>query len=265
VDEIAAVIAEQLHTAGIKAAAEPWLYQRFQKKNKQVFDGCKSEGCDAILSVGGDGTLLRANSLALELDLPVLGINVGRVGFLAELEMEHLHEAFDKLSKDEYAILERMMLKIRVGDKTSYALNDVVVSRGGYARLIGMNAFVDEDLVGRFLADGLIVSTPTGSTGYSLSAGGPIICPEVECMLLTPVCAHSLQHRPVVTSAAQTVAIELVDAEQAMVSIDGQESFTLYSDQRLTVTRAERNARFIRLSPHSFFNTIRIKLSEWSC
>jgi len=213
----------------------------------------------------GDGTLLRANSLALELDLPVLGINVGRVGFLAELEMEHLHEAFDKLSKDEYAILERMMLKIRVGDKTSYALNDVVVSRGGYARLIGMNAFVDEDLVGRFLADGLIVSTPTGSTGYSLSAGGPIICPEVECMLLTPVCAHSLQHRPVVTSAAQTVAIELVDAEQAMVSIDGQESFTLYSDQRLTVTRAERNARFIRLSPHSFFNTIRIKLSEWSC
>ena len=157
------------------------------------------------------------------------------------------------------------MLKIALDGRRSYALNDVVVSRGGYARLIGMDAFVDNDLVGHFIADGLIVSTPTGSTGYSLSAGGPIICPEVECMLLTPVCAHSLQHRPVITSAAQTVSIRLGDASQAMVSVDGQENFTLLAGQTLTVTRASRPARFIRLEPRSFFSTIRIKLSEWSC
>jgi len=265
IEEIAATVVEKLHKAGIRTAAEPWLFERMQKTGKQIFDACSAEGCEAILSVGGDGTLLRANTLSMQLDLPLLGVNVGRVGFLAELEMDQLEKAFEKLARDEYAIQERMMLKITLDDAQAFALNDVVVSRGGYARLIGMDAFVDKDLVGHFIADGLIVSTPTGSTGYSLSAGGPIICPEVACMLLTPVCAHSLQHRPVVTSASQTVSIQLTDAVQAMVSIDGQERFMLKANQTLSVTRAERSARFIRLEPRSFFSTIRVKLSEWSC
>ncbi len=265
IEEIASVIADKLHKTGIRAAAEPWLYKRMENSGTQIFDADTPDGCEAILSVGGDGTLLRANTLSMQLDLPLLGVNVGRVGFLAELEMDQLEKAFEKLANDDYSLQERMMLKIALDGRRSYALNDVVVSRGGYARLIGMDAFVDEDLVGHFIADGLIVSTPTGSTGYSLSAGGPIICPEVECMLLTPVCAHSLQHRPVITSAAQTVSIRLVDASQAMVSVDGQENFTLLAGQTLTVTRASRPARFIRLEPRSFFSTIRIKLSEWSC
>ncbi|MDD5897460.1 MAG: NAD(+)/NADH kinase [Clostridia bacterium] len=265
IEEIAATVAEKLHKAGIRVCAEPWLFERMQHAGMQVFDSCESSGCEAILSVGGDGTLLRANSLSMQLDLPLLGVNIGRVGFLAELEMDQLEKAFEKLAGDEYTVQERMMLKLSLGDQTAYALNDVVVSRGGYARLIGMDAYVDQDLVGHFIADGLIVSTPTGSTGYSLSAGGPIICPEVECMLLTPVCAHSLQHRPVVTSALQTVVIRLTETVQAMVSVDGQEIFTLHANQALTVTRASRPARFVRLEPRSFFSTIRIKLSEWSC
>lgn len=263
IEEIAATVAEKLHCAGLVVAAEPWLYNRMG--SAQVFDGCTPDGCEAILAVGGDGTLLRANTLAMELDLPLLGVNVGRVGFLAELELDQLEQAFQKLAHDECSFQERMMLKVVLDEKVAYALNDVVVSRGGYARLIGLNASVDDDLVGQYLADGLIVSTPTGSTGYSLSAGGPIICPDVECMLLTPVCAHSLQHRPVVTSASQTISIQLIDAAQAMVSVDGQENFTLYASQTLQITRAERAARFIRLEPKSFFSTIRIKLSEWSC
>ena len=265
IEEIAATVAGKLHKAGIHTSAEPWLYERMQRTGHQPFESDSPEGCEAILAVGGDGTLLRANTLSMQLDLPLLGINVGRVGFLAELEMDQLEKAFEKLAADDYTLQERMMLKISLDGRRSYALNDVVVSRGGYARLIGMDAFVDEDLVGHFIADGLIVSTPTGSTGYSLSAGGPIICPEVECMLLTPVCAHSLQHRPVVTSAAQEISIRLTDAAQAMVSVDGQENFTLLAGQTLSVTRASRPARFIRLEPRSFFSTIRIKLSEWSC
>ena len=265
IEEIACILVEKLHKAGIRIAAEPWLFARMQGAGRQIFDTDDAYGCEAILSVGGDGTLLRANTLSMKLNLPLLGVNVGRVGFLAELEMDQLEEAFEKLARDEYTIQERMMLKITVGDRQAFALNDVVVSRGGYSRLIAMDAFVDEDQVGHFLADGLIVSTPTGSTGYSLSAGGPIICPEVECMLLTPVCAHSLQHRPVVTSASQKVSIKLTDAVQAMVSVDGQENFLLLADETLTVTRASRPARFIRLEPRSFFSTIRIKLSEWSC
>lgn len=265
IEEIAAVIAEKLHKRGIFAAAEPWLYERMQKTGHQPFDADCANGCEAIISVGGDGTLLRANTLSLQMNLPLLGVNVGRVGFLAELEMDQLDHAFEKLARDDYTVQERMMLKISVGGEHAFALNDVVVSRGGYARLIGMDAMVDDDLVGHFIADGLIVSTPTGSTGYSLSAGGPIICPEVECMLLTPVCAHSLQHRPVVTSASQTISIQLIDAPKAMVSIDGQERFMLNDHQKLIVTKASRSARFIRLEPRSFFSTIRIKLSEWSC
>ena len=265
IEEIAATVAEKLYKARIHASAEPWLFERMQKTGHQPFLSSEPDQCEAILAVGGDGTLLRANTLSMQLDLPLLGINVGRVGFLTELEMDQLEKAFEKLAADDYTIQERMMLKITLDERRSYALNDVVVSRGGYARLIGMDAFVDQDLVGRFVADGLIVSTPTGSTGYSLSAGGPIICPEVECMRLTPVCAHSLQHRPVVTSAEQTVSIKLTDAAQAMVSVDGQENFTLYAGQTLTVTRAGRPARFIKLEPRSFFSTIRIKLSEWSC
>lgn len=265
IEEIAATVAVKLHKAGIRASAEPWLYERMTQTGDQPFENNSPDGCEAILAVGGDGTLLRANTLAMQLNLPLLGINVGRVGFLAELEMDQLEKAFAKLADDDYTLQERMMLKILLDGRRSYALNDVVVSRGGYARLIGMDAFVDEDLVGHFIADGLIVSTPTGSTGYSLSAGGPIICPEVECMLLTPVCAHSLQHRPVVTSASQTVSIQLKDAAEAMVSVDGQEKFMLLAGQTLTVTRASRPARFIRLEPRSFFSTIRIKLSEWSC
>lgn len=264
--EIAFSVADKLHAAGIRAAAEPWLYDRMQQETGvQVFDSSSIDGCEAILSIGGDGTLLRANLLSLQLALPLLGVNMGRVGFLTELEMDQLSSAAHKLALDDYTIQERMMLKVTLGTRVSYALNDVVVSRGGYARLIGMNAFVDGDLVGRFIADGLIVSTPTGSTGYSLSAGGPIICPEVECMLLTPVCAHSLQHRPVVTSPSQKIEIQLVDTIKGMVSVDGQEIFELYTDDTLTITRSEKPARFIRLEPHSFFSTIRIKLSEWSC
>ena len=265
IEEIAALVASNLRKAGIHTAAEPWLYQRMQDAELPVFEASSPDGCEAILSVGGDGTLLRANKLAMQLDLPLLGVNVGRVGFLADLETDQLETAFEKLARDEYSIQERMMLKIHQNDITMYALNDVVVSRGGYARLIGMDAYVDHDLVGHFIADGLIVSTPTGSTGYSLSAGGPIICPEVECMLLTPVCAHSLQHRPVVTSATQTVSIRLTDDVQAMVSVDGQETFLMHNNETLTVTRANRPARFIRLENRSFFSTIRVKLSEWSC
>ena len=156
------------------------------------------------------------------------------------------------------------MLKASMGDRTDYALNDVVLSRGGYSRLIGVNAWVDGDRVGPFIADGLIVSTPTGSTGYSLSAGGPLVCPEVECMVLTPICAHSLQHRPVVTSPAQTITVRLDGGYSAMVSVDGRKPWSFSSGQTLTITKAERAARFIRLGPKSFFSTIRIKLSEWT-
>ena len=260
-NEIIGAVCRAFQAAGIEMAAEEWIQKTADFSMK---DSAPSE-CDAIIAVGGDGTLLRANALALSFKLPVLGINVGRVGFLTEVELDQLGEACRALASDEYYIEKRMMLKASFKDQSVLALNDVVVSRGGYSRLISLNAWVGEEMIGRFMADGLIVSTPTGSTGYSLSAGGPIVCPEVECMLLTPVCAHSLQHRPVVTSPQQTIVIQLEGDCGAQISVDGQTPCPLQPDDRVTITRAEEQAQFIRLKPRSFFSKIRFKLSEWSC
>lgn len=262
--ELAKNVVAALHGAGILAYAEPWLYALLAGEH-DCFDGAECEACEAIMAVGGDGTLLRANSLALNFGLPVLGVNIGRVGFLTEIEMEQLDKAVEKLATGDYSIETRMMLCASVGEVSANAVNDVVISRGGYSRLIGVDAWVNDDQVGHYVGDGLIISTPTGSTGYSLSAGGPIICPDVSCMLLTPICAHSLQHRPVVTSADQVITIRLNDDVPAMVSIDGQEAIPFTQGQLLTITKAEQPARFIRLEPKSFFSKIRIKLSEWSC
>lgn len=263
-NRLAGRVLQALQHAHIAVAAEPWIQERLDGSVRSSLAALPPERCEAVLSVGGDGTLLRANALAVRYNLPLLGINVGRVGFLTEVEMDRLEEACIRLANDEYSLETRMMLKASMGDHTDYALNDVVLSRGGYSRLIGVNAWVDGDRVGPFIADGLIVSTPTGSTGYSLSAGGPLVCPEVECMVLTPICAHSLQHRPVVTSAAQTITVRLDGGYNAMISVDGRKPWSFSGGQTLTITRAEHAARFIRLEPKSFFSTIRIKLSEWT-
>lgn len=262
---LAAEVTEAFQKSGINVAAEPWLVDRLGDRAKSLFAELDPSNCDAIVALGGDGTLLRANALALQVNLPVLGINIGRVGFLTEVELDDLTEACSLLARDEYRIEERMMLEASIDGRMGLALNDIVVSRGGYSRLIGMDARVDGELVGHFVADGLIISTPTGSTGYSLSAGGPLVCPEVECMLITPICAHSLQHRPVVTSAAKDITVLLTEERSAMISVDGREPIEFPGGDELRISRAERPARFIRLESHSFFSKIRIKLTEWSC
>ncbi|NLO86214.1 MAG: NAD(+)/NADH kinase [Clostridiales bacterium] len=265
--ELLKTIVRTFNEADIQVSCEPWLLKCLDSDLASLFCGDPPFACEAIVSVGGDGTLLRANILSTEHNIPLLGINVGTIGFLAEVELDQLEIACKLLRNDEYTLDARMMLKAVVNGSTFLALNDVVLSRGGYTRLIGLNAWVDADHIGRFIADGLIVSTPTGSTGYSLSAGGPIIHPAVDCMLITPICAHSLQHRPVVAAASQCITVKLDKDHntKAMISIDGQKMFELGEGQVLTITRSERRTRFIRFEPKSFFSKIRIKLSEWSC
>ena len=253
---------------GITVQAEPWLMQKYGKAVSFAQAAEDGSAIEAVISMGGDGTLLRANQMALKLEAPLLGINVGRVGFLAELELEQLQNACEFLKRDEYHMETRMMLQAEVhGQPPLLALNDVVVSRGGYSRLIAMNAWVDEEPVGQYAADGLIVSTPTGSTGYSLSAGGPIVCPDVDCMIISPICAHSLQQRPVVLSPQKTVVVGLdCDPSQtAQLSVDGLSPIMLRGKQRVVITKAREQARLIRLQPQGFFGLIRRKLSEWSC
>ncbi|MDD3334208.1 MAG: NAD(+)/NADH kinase [Eubacteriales bacterium] len=266
IEELAAQLAAALSAAGIAAYAEPWLLKRMGERSPLLFLGDQIEKCDAVLSVGGDGTLLRANAIAVRNHIPILGINIGTVGFLAEVEWEQLTEACKLLADDDFEVKERMMLEAELDGKSWLALNDVVLSRGGYSRLIGVNASVSGEQAGLYIADGVIVSTPTGSTGYSLSAGGPIVYPDVECILVTPICPHSLQHRPVIAAPTQRIELSL-DREHSNAvqgAVDGQQAFTLSLNHRLVITKADQPARFIEMHSRGFFSTIRIKLAEWS-
>lgn len=222
---------------------------------------------DVILSLGGDGTLLRGAQAALRWDIPLLGINLGRVGFLAEAEPENIEDVLNCLLQGHYSLEERSLLDVCLKDQHWTALNDVVVSRGGYARLITLEALVDGDTVGRYVADGLVVATPTGSTGYSLSAGGPIVSPHVDCMVITPICAHSLQHRPCVVPGGASIRLELEKgAEQhASLQVDGQSCASLRAGDWITICKAGQTIRLIRTQPAHFFQLVRNKLTEWSC
>ncbi|MBR6955030.1 MAG: NAD(+)/NADH kinase [Clostridia bacterium] len=225
-----------------------------------------AERPEALVALGGDGTVLWAARAAVRLDVPLLGINLGQVGFLAEVEAAGMEEALAALLAGDYSLEERPLLSVRAGDVAREALNDVVVSRGGYPRLIRVQAVVDGCPAGTCRADGLVVATPTGSTGYSLSAGGPIVAPGVDCMILTPICAHSLQHRPQVVPGGAVVSLRLDPGEPSTASlqVDGEDCALLHAGDRVEIRRSPRRVRFIRMGQQDFFDVVHRKLSEWT-
>ena len=165
-----------------------------------------------------------------------------------------------------YEVEERPVLHVEAAGQRWHALNDVVLSRGGRARLTTINAFVDDELSGRYVADGVVVATPTGSTGYSLSAGGPIISPKVDCMVITPICAHTLQHRPTVVHGGAHIDLELIpdDMQTASLQVDGQSCVELRSGMCASIRMDSRPIRLIRLKEQRFFQLVRDKLTEWT-
>jgi len=226
----------------------------------------ENHGADVIITLGGDGTLLRGAQYALMWDASLLGINMGRVGFLAEVEPDALEEALEAVVSGKCKMERRPVLEVQCGGKTWYALNDVVVSRGGYSRLITIDALVDGDSTGRYVADGLIVATPTGSTGYCLSAGGPVVSPKVDCMVITPICAHTLQHRPCVVHGGARIRLSLrpEDVQSASLQVDGQTCMELSSGMHVDVRKDARALRLIRMGETRFFQLVRDKLTEWT-
>ena len=222
---------------------------------------------DLIITFGGDGTLLNGARYAMQYDIPLLGINLGTVGFLTEEDPKKLEKALQAIIEGKYKIEERSLLEVcipRTGE-THYALNDTVITRGGYARLIRVEAFVNRKTFGVFTADGIIVATPTGSTGYSLSAGGPIVEPGVNCMIITPVCTHSMQHCPCIVSGESRIRLLLrPEREQtAELQIDGQNRGMLETGDEIFVSGTEKKIRLIRLHSYDFFGLLRRKLAEW--
>lgn len=226
----------------------------------------QADRIDVLISLGGDGTLLRGAQYAMKWDAALLGINLGRVGFLTEVEPQEIENALTALISGEYTTETRPVLSIRVGDAHWHGINDVVLSRGSSARLTTINAWVDGELSGRYVADGIVVATPTGSTGYSLSAGGPIVSPNVECMVITPICAHTLQHRPTVVHGGAQIMLELLpeDVQTASLQVDGQSRMELTSGMRAEICMDAQRIRLIRIKPLHYFQLVRDKLTEWT-
>lgn len=230
------------------------------------------ENTECIIVLGGDGTLLQAARDVVDKDVPLLGINLGTLGYLAEIDRHMVIQALEHLMHDKYTIESRMMLKGTVYHKgkpiaTDLALNDIVIGREGAFRVINFRSFVNDEYLTSYKADGIIISTPTGSTGYSLSAGGPIIAPSASLLMMTPLAPHTLNTRSIVLSAEDKICVEIGpgrdgEEEKGMVSFDGDTSIRLVTGDRIEIVRADRNTRIVKISNQSFLETLRKKMSN---
>jgi NAD+ kinase len=229
------------------------------------------EQVDMVLVLGGDGTLLSmADCIGRAgLRIPILGVNFGSLGFLTEVTLPELYPALDAAIGGRAHVEERLMLRSTTLRKegtsnVAFALNDVVITKAARSRLIDLVVSVDEEFVTRVRGDGLIVATPTGSTAYNLAAGGPIVQPNVDALVLTPIAPHTLTNRPVVIPSGTTVRVQplIEDRDEVYVTFDGQEGFQLQAGDQVTVCRADIPLRLIRPSTRSYFDVLRQKL-KW--
>jgi len=224
---------------------------------------------DLIISLGGDGTLLRAAKIAATDGIPIFGVNLGGLGFLTQIGIDNLEIFLEKIYQGECFLDERMMLDCIVKRKEKEikkftALNDIVIGKGAFARLISLATYINDDYVITYSADGLVISTSTGSTAYSLSAGGPIVNPNINSMILTPICPHTLSARPLIIGENDQVRITLeLSEEEVMVTIDGQEGFTLEPKDEVIVKKSIYKTRLIAFKEKSFYAILREKL-RWS-
>lgn len=228
------------------------------------------EDIECVLVLGGDGTLLQAARELLQRHIPLLGINLGTLGFLTSAEKSELPKCLDSVLDDSCSIDERMMLegvayhgseKIQM----NIALNDVIIARAGFSRLVELKIYVNGELLSIYNADGIIVSTPTGSTGYSLSAGGPITFPQTDVIVITPICPHSLQARSLVVSGEDRIMIEIgrrrkTQKEEAMVTFDGRSAQELETGDRIEIYKAQETTQLIRLKGRSFYQVLQNKI-----
>ena len=220
---------------------------------------------DVIIAVGGDGTILHNAKLAAEYDRPVLGVNAGHLGYTAGLEKDEL-DKLELLFKGDYTVSTRMMLEVSVQDEdthTFYCLNDAVISKGSLSRIINISVELEGQIID-YRADGVIFATPTGSTAYSVSAGGPVVDPSVNGILLTPICPHSLISRSVFISENSVIKAGACGADGTGIylTLDGETEYPLTPDSRVVISKAERRARLIQIKKDSFYSVLNNKLMK---
>ena len=229
-----------------------------------VSEASLASDAEIVIALGGDGTILRAAHLVQESSTPILGVNLGRLGFLADSAPGELEDAIDRLILGKYEVNDRLALEAEIGDTKAFSLNEIVIEKGVTARLIELKTWIGDVPVSSFWGNGLIVSTPTGSTSYSLSAGGPVLHPSLDAIIITPICPHSLSQRPLVVPADQQISVQMV-AEHAdiILTADGQTVETLNPDDRVVIRRSDRRVRLIDLQGLSFYELLRRKL-DWN-
>ncbi|MDK2754023.1 MAG: NAD(+)/NADH kinase [Gammaproteobacteria bacterium] len=226
-----------------------------------------AETIDLAVVVGGDGTMLHVARSLASYALPMIGINLGRLGFLTDLSADRMYEGLDELLRGEFTVDERIMLQVQISNgrdnlNESIALNDVTLSKGNTGRMIEFETHVNSEPVGRTRGDGVIISTPTGSTAYALSAGGPILHPLLPAIVFAPICPHTLGHRPMVLDDSSIIELEILDLAGAdgNVFIDGLKQLAVSGNEIIRISRAETVTRMVRINSHNYFTALRSKL-----
>ncbi|MEG1158016.1 MAG: NAD(+)/NADH kinase [Christensenellaceae bacterium] len=243
------------------------FYDKDTAKELQLEEYTDAKESNVLLILGGDGTILRAARKYVNHGIYLVGLNIGRLGFMSEIDVHEIDDLIDKIAKDEYVIDERMMLSAYVGDKKEpmMALNDFVIAKHNRTRMIQVQLSVNGTLAENYNGDGLIIATPTGSTAYSLSAGGPIVAPNVNCILITPMCPHSLYARSIITKYSDVITVQPKESvTKVTISADGQPSLSLGEGQSIVIMRSEVNAKFLRVKKDNFFPQLKDKLAQWN-
>lgn len=227
---------------------------------------------DAMLVLGGDGTVLQAVRETKTEPIPLIGINLGTLGFLAQIEPAGIEEALDRLIAGDYTREERMMLQGQAvfadgSVREGFALNDIVITRNGPLQMLKLNIYVNGRFLHQYQADGVIITTPTGSTGYSLSAGGPLIAPGAKLLMLTPICPHTLNQRSIIFSSEDVIEIEIPEGrdgqmQRVSASFDGVTSAYITTGERIRIRKSEQCAEFILMNQESFLDVLNRKMSE---
>ncbi|MCX7798344.1 MAG: NAD(+)/NADH kinase [Melioribacter sp.] len=216
---------------------------------------------DIIISIGGDGTMLNTAYLVRNSKIPIIGVNLGKLGFLAELDVKSFREFIPEIKSKNFIIEERIALSAFINSNELYAINDIVIDKGAWSKMIELTIKIDEDYVSTFAADGIIIATPTGSTGYSLSAGGPIITPKSDVITLSPIAPHTLTMRPLVISSEQKITIIAHSLlGKINVSCDGQRSEIYDSPLEVAIAKSDNNVRLIHSKNTNYFEILRSKL-----
>jgi NAD+ kinase len=226
-------------------------------------DSTLKDAADLVIALGGDGTMLHAVKVMADKDIPILGVNFGGLGFLTEITQQELYSSLKDVLNGKFDIEERMMLEAKINNSSYKALNDVIITKGALARVISLKVLIDSEYLTTYQGDGIIAATPTGSTAYSLSAGGPIVIPDMKTIILTPICPHTLGVRPMVIPYLSKITIVIEShGEGITLTIDGQQGVNLNFQDKVDITYAKKSIKLIKPKKRSFYEVLRTKL-KW--